>query len=141
MYPFLAQSGCFAAMAEEQLFSTWERKGLALGVQPLSRVFCPVAPHSFPLALADPSSAPKPTVRASGTSARVGENFNVTCTVLGEPEVAVDFTWEYPGRKVGQLAMALYLGSPSLLQPGSRGPLLQVYAPPREPKPVVKGLP
>uniref|UniRef100_A0A7M4F1X1 Platelet-derived growth factor receptor-like protein n=1 Tax=Crocodylus porosus TaxID=8502 RepID=A0A7M4F1X1_CROPO len=42
---------------------------------------------------------PPPTVRASGTSARAGENFNVTCTVLGEPEVAVAFTWEYPGQK------------------------------------------
>ncbi|XP_019362025.1 PREDICTED: platelet-derived growth factor receptor-like protein [Gavialis gangeticus] len=49
-----------------------------------------------------PSSAPKPTVRASGTSVRVGENFNVTCTVLGEPEVAVAFTWEYPGQKMGR---------------------------------------
>ncbi|XP_039341958.1 platelet-derived growth factor receptor-like protein [Mauremys reevesii] len=49
-----------------------------------------------------PSSAPKPTVSASATTVRAGENFNVTCTVFGEPEVAVDFTWEYPGQQIGR---------------------------------------
>ncbi|XP_074865920.1 platelet-derived growth factor receptor-like protein [Carettochelys insculpta] len=49
-----------------------------------------------------PPSAPKPTVRASATTVGAGENFNVTCTVFGEPEVAVDFTWEYPGQKIGR---------------------------------------
>ncbi|XP_006138311.2 platelet-derived growth factor receptor-like protein [Pelodiscus sinensis] len=49
-----------------------------------------------------PSSAPKPTVSASAATVRVGENFNVTCTVFGEPEVAVDFTWEYPGQQIGR---------------------------------------
>uniref|UniRef100_A0A674ICF1 Platelet-derived growth factor receptor-like protein n=1 Tax=Terrapene triunguis TaxID=2587831 RepID=A0A674ICF1_9SAUR len=49
-----------------------------------------------------PSSAPKPTVSASAATVRAGENFNVTCTVFGEPEVAVDFTWEYPGQQIGR---------------------------------------
>uniref|UniRef100_A0A8C4WTL5 Platelet-derived growth factor receptor-like protein n=1 Tax=Gopherus evgoodei TaxID=1825980 RepID=A0A8C4WTL5_9SAUR len=49
-----------------------------------------------------PSSAPKPTVSASATTVRAGENFNVTCTVFGEPEVAIDFTWEYPGQQIGR---------------------------------------
>ncbi|XP_044310546.1 platelet-derived growth factor receptor-like protein [Varanus komodoensis] len=49
-----------------------------------------------------PSSVPKPSIRASAASFRVGENFNVTCTVFGEPEIAVDFTWEYPGQQIGR---------------------------------------
>uniref|UniRef100_G3U2E6 Platelet-derived growth factor receptor-like protein n=1 Tax=Loxodonta africana TaxID=9785 RepID=G3U2E6_LOXAF len=46
-----------------------------------------------------PSSSPKPTILASALSIQLGENFSVTCTVLGEPEIAVDFSWEYPGQK------------------------------------------
>uniref|UniRef100_A0A8C8SUB0 Platelet-derived growth factor receptor-like protein n=1 Tax=Pelusios castaneus TaxID=367368 RepID=A0A8C8SUB0_9SAUR len=49
-----------------------------------------------------PSSAPKPTLSASATTVQAGENFNVTCTVSGEPEVAVDFNWEYPGQQIGR---------------------------------------
>ncbi|KAM7141681.1 platelet-derived growth factor receptor-like protein, partial [Molossus nigricans] len=49
-----------------------------------------------------PSSPPKPTIQASATSVLLGENFNVTCTVLSEPEIAVDFSWEYPGQKLGR---------------------------------------
>ncbi|XP_016069648.1 PREDICTED: platelet-derived growth factor receptor-like protein [Miniopterus natalensis] len=49
-----------------------------------------------------PSSSPKPTIQASATSALLGENFNVTCTVLSEPEIVVDFSWEYPGQKMGR---------------------------------------
>ncbi|XP_053144752.1 platelet-derived growth factor receptor-like protein [Hemicordylus capensis] len=49
-----------------------------------------------------PSSVPKPAIRASVSSIRVGDNFNVTCTVFGEPEIAVDFTWEYPGQQIGR---------------------------------------
>ncbi|XP_067422697.1 platelet-derived growth factor receptor-like protein [Emydura macquarii macquarii] len=49
-----------------------------------------------------PSSAPKPMVSASAATVWARENFNVTCTVFGEPEVAVDFTWEYPGQQVGR---------------------------------------
>ncbi|XP_008103012.2 platelet-derived growth factor receptor-like protein [Anolis carolinensis] len=49
-----------------------------------------------------PSSVPKPVVRASTASFHIGDNFNVTCTVFGEPEIAVDFTWEYPGQQIGR---------------------------------------
>lgn len=49
--------------------------------------------------MADPSSSPKPTVQASATPVQLGENFSVTCTALGESEMAVDFIWEYPGQK------------------------------------------
>ncbi|XP_069510107.1 platelet-derived growth factor receptor-like protein [Ambystoma mexicanum] len=49
-----------------------------------------------------PSSAPKATIQASVSSIRAGENFVVTCVVLGEPEISVDFAWEYPGQKIGR---------------------------------------
>ncbi|XP_037656862.1 platelet-derived growth factor receptor-like protein [Choloepus didactylus] len=49
-----------------------------------------------------PSSSPKPTIQASATSVQLGENFSVNCTVLGEPEIAVDFSWEYPSQKLGR---------------------------------------
>uniref|UniRef100_A0A6I8PI21 Platelet-derived growth factor receptor-like protein n=1 Tax=Ornithorhynchus anatinus TaxID=9258 RepID=A0A6I8PI21_ORNAN len=49
-----------------------------------------------------PSSPPKSSIKSSGASVQVGENFNVTCMVLGEPEIAVDFTWEYPGQQIGR---------------------------------------
>ncbi|XP_062979392.1 platelet-derived growth factor receptor-like protein [Elgaria multicarinata webbii] len=49
-----------------------------------------------------PSSVPKPTIQSSVASFRVGENFNVTCTAFGEPEIAIDFTWEYPGQQMGR---------------------------------------
>ncbi|XP_070954285.1 platelet-derived growth factor receptor-like protein [Macaca nemestrina] len=47
----------------------------------------------------DPSCSPKPTIQASATSVQLGENFSVTYVVLGEPEIAVDFSWGYPGQK------------------------------------------
>ncbi|KAM6224757.1 platelet-derived growth factor receptor-like protein [Rhynchocyon petersi] len=49
-----------------------------------------------------PSSSPKPTIRASATSVQLGDNFIVMCTVLSEPEIAVDFSWDYPGQKLGR---------------------------------------
>ncbi|XP_046932813.1 platelet-derived growth factor receptor-like protein [Lynx rufus] len=49
-----------------------------------------------------PTSSPKPTIQASATSVQLGENFSVTCTALGEPDIAVDFIWEYPGQKLGR---------------------------------------
>lgn len=38
------------------------------------------------------------SLEASQESARGGDNVNFTCTVLGEPEVDVSFTWSYPGQ-------------------------------------------
>ncbi|XP_042307236.1 platelet-derived growth factor receptor-like protein isoform X2 [Sceloporus undulatus] len=49
-----------------------------------------------------PSSVPKPAIQASAASFHIGDNFNVTCTVFGEPEIAVDFMWEYPGQQIGR---------------------------------------
>ncbi|KAJ7316382.1 hypothetical protein JRQ81_002544 [Phrynocephalus forsythii] len=49
-----------------------------------------------------PSSVPKPAIRASAPLFQLGDNFNVTCTAFGEPEIAVDFTWEYPGQQIGR---------------------------------------
>ncbi|XP_022607662.1 platelet-derived growth factor receptor-like protein [Seriola dumerili] len=45
-----------------------------------------------------PSGPPFVSLEASPDSARGGDNVNVTCTVLGEPEVDVSFTWSYPGQ-------------------------------------------
>ncbi|XP_073477216.1 platelet-derived growth factor receptor-like protein [Aquarana catesbeiana] len=49
-----------------------------------------------------PSAPPKPTIEASVKSFRAGENFAVTCTVLGDLDIGVDFTWAYPGQKIGR---------------------------------------
>ncbi|KAM4586539.1 platelet-derived growth factor receptor-like protein [Fundulus diaphanus] len=45
-----------------------------------------------------PSGAPFVSLRASPETVRGGDNVNVTCTVLGEPEVDVSFSWSYPGQ-------------------------------------------
>ncbi|MBN3299214.1 PGFRL protein, partial [Amia calva] len=45
-----------------------------------------------------PSGPPFVTIEASETTVRGGDNINVTCTVLGEPEVDVDFVWTFPGQ-------------------------------------------
>ncbi|KAL0973923.1 hypothetical protein UPYG_G00212990 [Umbra pygmaea] len=45
-----------------------------------------------------PSGPPFVTMEASSSSARGGDNINITCTVLGEPDVDVSFTWTYPGQ-------------------------------------------
>lgn len=49
-----------------------------------------------------PSAPPKPTIEASVKSVRAGENFIVTCNVLGELEISVEFNWEYPGQQIGR---------------------------------------
>lgn len=55
--------------------------------------------HSYcSLLLAVPSGAPFVSLEGSPESVRGGDNMNVTCTVLGEPEVDVSFTWSYPGQ-------------------------------------------
>lgn len=33
---------------------------------------------------------------------QLGEDFSLPYTVLGELEMAVDFSWEYPGQKVSR---------------------------------------
>uniref|UniRef100_UPI00398ED2B6 platelet-derived growth factor receptor-like protein n=1 Tax=Pristiophorus japonicus TaxID=55135 RepID=UPI00398ED2B6 len=49
-----------------------------------------------------PSAPPSATITASSSSVRVGANFNLTCTALGETDIEVDFTWEFPGQKLGR---------------------------------------
>ncbi|KAJ8269696.1 hypothetical protein COCON_G00123030 [Conger conger] len=53
-----------------------------------------------------PSGPPSATIKASSSVVRGGDNFNVTCTVLGEPEQHVNFTWTYPGQ--GMRPVTLY---------------------------------
>ncbi|XP_034037544.1 platelet-derived growth factor receptor-like protein [Thalassophryne amazonica] len=45
-----------------------------------------------------PTGPPFVSLEASSDSVRGGDNINVTCTVLGEPEVDVKFIWSYPGQ-------------------------------------------
>uniref|UniRef100_A0A1A7WSD4 Platelet-derived growth factor receptor-like protein n=1 Tax=Iconisemion striatum TaxID=60296 RepID=A0A1A7WSD4_9TELE len=45
-----------------------------------------------------PSGPPFVSLGASPETVRRGNDVNVTCTVLGEPEVDVSFTWSYPGQ-------------------------------------------
>ncbi|MBN3307938.1 platelet-derived growth factor receptor-like protein [Amia ocellicauda] len=49
-----------------------------------------------------PVSPPSPVIQASSSSVHMGENLQVTCSVQGEVDVAIDFTWEYPGQKIGR---------------------------------------
>ncbi|XP_043931350.1 platelet-derived growth factor receptor-like protein [Protopterus annectens] len=49
-----------------------------------------------------PASRPAASVEASMNSVRAGANFNVTCTVYGELDIDIDFTWDYPGQKLGR---------------------------------------
>ncbi|XP_029297787.1 platelet-derived growth factor receptor-like protein [Cottoperca gobio] len=49
-----------------------------------------------------PMAPPAPVIQASLSSVTVGENLRVSCSVLGEQDVAVEFTWEYPGLQIGR---------------------------------------
>ncbi|XP_072252239.1 platelet-derived growth factor receptor-like protein [Leuresthes tenuis] len=44
------------------------------------------------------SGPPFVSLEASPQSVRGGDDLNITCSVLGEPEVDVSFTWSYPGQ-------------------------------------------
>ncbi|XP_072923424.1 platelet-derived growth factor receptor-like protein isoform X3 [Hemitrygon akajei] len=48
----------------------------------------------------DPSAPPSATIKASSRSVLAGANFNLTCTVVGETNIEVDFTWEFPGQQM-----------------------------------------
>ncbi|KAG5852992.1 hypothetical protein ANANG_G00068410 [Anguilla anguilla] len=49
-----------------------------------------------------PTSPPSPVIQASSTSVRVGENLQIICSVMGEANVAIEFTWDYPGQEIGR---------------------------------------
>ncbi|MGH0168770.1 UNVERIFIED_CONTAM: hypothetical protein FKN15_055756, partial [Acipenser sinensis] len=59
----------------------------------------------------DPVAPPSPTISASLRSVHAGQNLQVTCTVLGELEVVIDFTWEYPGQKATVVLHVKYFGA------------------------------
>ncbi|XP_063046663.1 platelet-derived growth factor receptor-like protein [Engraulis encrasicolus] len=44
-----------------------------------------------------PSGPPYASLEPSAVRVTAGDTFNITCTVLGEPEVDVSFTWSFPG--------------------------------------------
>lgn len=58
-----------------------------------------------------PSGPPFASLEASAESIIAGDTFNITCTVLGEPEVDVSFSWKFPGqvRGTGSLQKAMIL--------------------------------
>ncbi|XP_076018934.1 platelet-derived growth factor receptor-like protein [Genypterus blacodes] len=49
-----------------------------------------------------PMAPPAPVIQASSSSVALGENLRVTCVVMGEQNVVVDFAWEYPGQQIGR---------------------------------------
>uniref|UniRef100_A0A672M8H1 Platelet-derived growth factor receptor-like protein n=1 Tax=Sinocyclocheilus grahami TaxID=75366 RepID=A0A672M8H1_SINGR len=57
-----------------------------------------------------PSGPPLVTIEASSNIVSGGDIFNVTCTVLGEPEMNVSFSWSYPGQ-VRRLQTNRHLGT------------------------------
>ncbi|XP_071599546.1 platelet-derived growth factor receptor-like protein isoform X2 [Heliangelus exortis] len=46
-----------------------------------------------------PKGPPSTTIAVSSSRAEVSESVHVTCTVLGEPDVDVNFRWQYPGQE------------------------------------------
>ncbi|KAM3612762.1 uncharacterized protein V6R79_014074 [Siganus canaliculatus] len=49
-----------------------------------------------------PMAPPAPVIQASSSSVAVGDNLRVSCSVVGERDVAVEFSWEYPGQEIGR---------------------------------------
>lgn len=56
------------------------------------------ANHNCIISLTVPSGPPYVSLEVSPESVRGGDNINATCTVLGEPEEDVNFSWVYPGQ-------------------------------------------
>ncbi|XP_025750308.2 platelet-derived growth factor receptor-like protein [Manacus vitellinus] len=46
-----------------------------------------------------PKGPPSATLAVSSNRAQLGDSVQVICTVLGEPDVDVNFRWQYPGRE------------------------------------------
>lgn len=61
------------------------------------------SPLSVSCLLPVPSGPPSTTILASSSRVGGGEDVSVLCTVLGEPDVEVEFRWVYPGQKVSTL--------------------------------------
>ena len=60
------------------------------------------------MSLTDPAAPPAPFIQASSESVPLGQNLQVTCTVVGDQDVLVDFSWEYPGQTVSPKTATLY---------------------------------
>lgn len=67
-----------------------------------------------------PMAIPAPVIEASSSSLTTGDNLRVSCTVVGEAEVAVDFTWEYPGQQIGRPLYTQESSGPVAGGPGGR---------------------
>ncbi|XP_059503973.1 platelet-derived growth factor receptor-like protein isoform X2 [Stegostoma tigrinum] len=48
------------------------------------------------------SAPPSTSIEASSNAVAGGDQVNVTCTVVGDPDEPVDFTWKYPGQMKGR---------------------------------------
>ncbi|XP_034038049.1 platelet-derived growth factor receptor-like protein [Thalassophryne amazonica] len=49
-----------------------------------------------------PMAPPAPVIQVSSTSVVLGENLCVSCIVIGEKDVDVNFDWDYPGEPSGR---------------------------------------
>ncbi|XP_061541901.1 platelet-derived growth factor receptor-like protein isoform X1 [Phycodurus eques] len=49
-----------------------------------------------------PMAPPGPVIQSSSSSLAAGDNLRLSCTVMGERNVAVEITWEYPGQQIGR---------------------------------------
>ncbi|KAF4791736.1 Platelet-derived growth factor receptor-like protein [Turdus rufiventris] len=49
-----------------------------------------------------PKGPPSATIAVSSIRAGLGDRVHVVCTVLGEPDVDVNFRWQYPGQESGR---------------------------------------
>ncbi|XP_063046210.1 platelet-derived growth factor receptor-like protein [Engraulis encrasicolus] len=49
-----------------------------------------------------PTAPPAPVIQASSSAVPMGSNLQVVCTVVGEQDVSVEFTWDYPGQSIGR---------------------------------------
>ncbi|CAL8235065.1 unnamed protein product [Boreogadus saida] len=67
-----------------------------------------------------PMAVPAPAIEASSSSLTAGDNLRVSCTVVGETEVAIDFTWEYPGQQIGRPLYTQEIRTPVAGGPGAR---------------------
>ncbi|KAM9741794.1 platelet-derived growth factor receptor-like protein [Menidia menidia] len=69
-----------------------------------------------------PMAPPAPVIQPSSNSVVVGDNLRVSCTVMGERDVVIDVTWEYPGQQIGRPLYTL-----DSISPVSGGPAQQQF--------------
>ena len=81
----------YSIPAQRREHVCWSVSAMAHGFHLTSPVPC-----SFPV----PSGPPSTTILASANKVKGGDDISILCTVLGEPDVEVEFRWIYPGQKV-----------------------------------------